>query len=79
MDNLSPYGVESVGDLPLNSPVHGSVGNYERGSDVENLVAEATEGVEDGGVESTSEGTLAVGGERVGGNALRGRAAWINV
>jgi hypothetical protein len=38
-------------------------------------VAETTEAVEDGSVEGTGKGTLAVGGEGVGGNALGGRAA----
>jgi hypothetical protein len=61
--------------LPLNSPVHGSVGDNEGRNNVENLVAEPTEAVEDGSVEGTSKGTLAVGGERIGGNALGGRAA----
>lgn len=62
--------------LPLNSPVHGSVGNNEGRNHVEDLVAETTEAVEDGSVEGTSKGTLAVGGERIGGNALGSRAAW---
>lgn len=38
-------------------------------------MAETAEGVEDGSVEGTGKGTLAVGGERIGGNALGGRAA----
>jgi len=38
-------------------------------------VAETAEAVEDGSVEGTSKRTLAVGGERIGGNALGGRAA----
>lgn len=61
--------------LPLNSPVHGSIGNKEGGHNVEDLVAETAEAVEDGSVEGTGKGTLAVGRERVGGNALGGRAA----
>lgn len=64
--------------LPLDSPVHHAVGDDERGDNVENLVAEATESVEDGGVEGTGEGPLAVGREGVGRNALGGRAACIN-
>jgi hypothetical protein len=38
-------------------------------------VAETAEGVEDGGVSGTGEGTLTVRGQRVGGDALGGRAA----
>lgn len=64
--------------IPLDSPVHGGVGDDERGRNVENLVAEATESVEDGGVEGTGEGALAVSREGVGRNALGGRAACIN-
>lgn len=63
--------------LPLNRPVHGSVGSNERRNNVEDLVTEATEAVEDGGVEGAGEGALAVGRERVGRNALGGRAACI--
>lgn len=61
--------------LPLNGPVHGSVGNDEGRNNVEDLVAETTEGVEDSGVEGTGEGALLVRREGVGGNALGGRAA----
>lgn len=61
--------------LPLNSPVQSSVGNDEGRNNVEDLSAETTESVEDGGVESTGEGALTVGGEGIGGNALGGRAA----
>lgn len=40
-------------------------------------MTEATEGVEDGGVEGTGEGALAVGREGVSRNALGGRTACI--
>ena len=71
--------IVNIGDgesLPLDSPVHGSVGNDEGRNNVENLVAETAEGVEDGSVESTGKGTLAVRGQSVGGDALGGRATW---
>lgn len=62
--------------LPLNSPVHSSVGNDEGRHNVKDLATETTESVEDGGVESTSEGALTVGGEGIGRNALGSRAAY---
>lgn len=61
--------------LPLNGPVQSSVGNDKGRNNVENLSTETTESVEDGGVESTGEGALTVGGEGIGGDALGGRAA----
>jgi hypothetical protein len=67
--------VASGAVLPLNGPLHGSVGDDEGRHNVENLLAETTEGVEDGGVSGTGEGTLTVRGQRVGGDALGGRAA----
>lgn len=63
--------------LPLDSPVHGSVRSEEWRDNVEDLVTEATEGVEDRGVEGTGEGALAVGREGVSRNALGGRTACI--
>lgn len=63
--------------IPLNSPVHGSIGNDERGRHVENLVTETAEGVEDGGVEGAGQGPLTVGREGVGCDTLGGRAAWV--
>lgn len=60
--------------LPLNGPVHGGVCDNEGGNNVENLVAETAEDVEDGSVTSTGEGTLTVRGQRVGSDALGGRA-----
>lgn len=74
---IYPIGTwDSIGVLPLNSPVHGGVGNDEGGRNVKDLVTEATEDVEDGSVSGTGQGTLAVGGEGVAGNALGGRAAY---
>lgn len=61
--------------IPLNSPVHGSVGNQERGCDVEHLVPKTTEGIEDGSMAGTGQRTLAVRRERVGGDTLGSRAA----
>lgn len=62
--------------IPLDGPVHRSVSDDERGSDVEHLVPEASPGVEDGGVEGTRHGSLAVSGQGVGDDALlRGGAA----
>jgi hypothetical protein len=61
--------------IPLNGPVQSSVGNDEGRDNVKDLSAETTESVEDGSVESTGEGTLTVGGEGIGGDALGGRAA----
>lgn len=61
----------------LNSPVHGGVGDDERRSDVENLVSESPEGVEESSVGGTSQGALTVGRQRVGGDALGGRATEI--
>jgi len=60
--------------LPLNSPVHGGVCDNEGGNNVENLVTETAEDVEDGSVASTGKGTLTVRGQRVGSDALGGRA-----
>ena len=60
--------------LPLNGPVHHGVCGNEGGNNVENLVTETTEDVEDGSVGGTGHGTLTVGGQRVGGDALGGRA-----
>jgi hypothetical protein len=60
--------------LPLNGPVHGGVCDNKGRNDVENLVAEAAEDVEDSSMTSTGEGTLTVSGQRVGGDALGGRA-----
>jgi hypothetical protein len=61
--------------LPLDGPVHSSVGKDEGRGDVEDLAAETAESVEDGSVEGTGEGTLAVSRESVGRDALGGRAA----
>lgn len=63
--------------IPLNSPVHGSVGNQERGCDVEHLVPKTTEGIEDGSMAGTGQRTLAVRRERVTGDTLGSRAACV--
>lgn len=56
--------------IPLDSPVHDVVsGNHRRGP-VDDLGAEPSPGVEDGVVESTGEGLLAVRGDTVRDNAL---------
>lgn len=62
--------------LPLDGPVHGGVCNNEGRDNVEDLVAETAEDVEDGSVSGTGQRTLTVRGQRVGGNALGGRATW---
>lgn len=58
--------------VPLNSPVHNSVGSNEGRNNVESLVSETAEGVENGGVTSTGKGALAVGRDGVGCDALGG-------
>lgn len=64
--------------VPLNGPVHGSVGDNEGRGDVEDLVTESAPDVEDSGVSSAGHGPLSVGGEGVGNDVLlRGRAAWM--
>lgn len=55
---------------PLNRPLHGLVRNQQRQAPVQDLVAGATEGVEDGGVEGARERVLAVLREAVGYDAL---------
>lgn len=63
--------------IPLNSPVHGSVGGDEGRSDIEDLVSESAPDVEDSSVSSAGHGPLSVGGEGVGNDTLlRGRATW---
>jgi hypothetical protein len=57
------------GTIPLNGPVDGIVAGNDGRGDVEHLRAEAPPGVEDGVVEGTSEGVLAVGGDAVGDDA----------
>jgi len=52
-------------DEPLDSPVHGNVGDDERRSDVENLASEPSPGIEDGCVQGAGEWALSVGAERV--------------
>lgn len=54
----------------FNSPVHNGVCRNERRSDVEHLMTETTESVEDSGVPEVGEHALAVGGERIGCDAL---------
>lgn len=62
--------------VPLNGPVHGSVGGNQGRSEVEDLVSESAPDVEDSGVSGASQRSLSVGGEGVGDNTLlRGRAA----
>ena len=56
--------------VPLNGPVHDVVAGDHRGGPVEDLGAEAPEGVEDGVVGGAGEGVLAVGGNAVGDDAL---------
>lgn len=60
----------------LLSPLHDLVSDDERDAPVEDLVAGAAEGVEDGGVEGTGKGVLTVLGETVVDNALLGKGAW---
>lgn len=75
MQNIASIPRDTV-ILPLNRPVHGSVGKDEWRSNVEHLVAESSPGVEDGGMEGTGKGSLAVGSKSVGHDApLRGCAA----
>jgi len=50
---------------PLDSPFHGQVSDNHRGNPVKDLKAGSSEGVEDGVVESSGEGTLSVGAEAV--------------
>lgn len=57
------------GTIPLNGPVDGIVAGNDGRGDVEHLRAEAPPGVEDGVVEGTSEGVLAVGSDAVGDDA----------
>lgn len=52
-------------DVPLDSPLHGSVCDNHRWEDVEDLSADTSGDVEESGVESTSEWTLGVGGKTV--------------
>ena len=56
--------------IPLNSPVENVVAGNGGRSPVEDLAAETSPGVEDGVVESTGEGVLAVRGNTVGDDAL---------
>lgn len=51
--------------VPLNSPLHGSVCDNHRWEDVEDLSADTSGDVEEGGVKGTSEWTLSVGGKTV--------------
>jgi hypothetical protein len=57
-------------DIPLNGPLHSSIGNDEWWNNVEELVAGTSEGVEDGSVDDTSERALTVSAEGEGGNTL---------
>lgn len=52
-------------DKPLNSPVHSNIANNERRSEVKNLMAESSPGVENSCVECTGERTLSVGAQAV--------------
>ena len=62
-------------DQPLDSPLHRIVGNNKRRSEVKDLVAESSPGVEDSSIECTSERTLSVGAESVVHNAFLGLGA----
>jgi hypothetical protein len=55
---------------PLDSPVHGNVCKDERGSEVKDLVAKSSPGVEDGCIERTRERTLSVGAEGIRDNTF---------
>lgn len=77
-----PISIESIalhasksGGIPLHSPVHSGIRNQKRRRHVQNLVTEATEGVEDGRMKGTGHRTLAVSGEGVGGDPLGDGAA----
>ena len=50
-------------DKPLDSPLHGKVADDHRRSEVENLIAESSPGVENGCVKSTGERSLTIGAE----------------
>lgn len=51
--------------VPLDSPVHGNIGDDQWRSEIENLVAESSPGVEDGIMECASERTLSIGAEAI--------------
>jgi hypothetical protein len=68
LSETAGLGVEIL--VALNSPVHCSVGGNEGRNNVEDLVPEAAERVEDGGVSSAGEGSLTVRGDSVGSDAL---------
>lgn len=72
-------GVAGWKDRPVNSPVHGVVADDHRGNNVEDLTAEATEGVEDSVVTGTGEGVLSVCGNAVGDDTALLLAAWVLV
>ena len=54
-----------MGGKPLNSPLHGVIGDNKRRSEVEDLMAESAPGVEDSGIECAGERTLSVAAECV--------------
>jgi hypothetical protein len=68
-------GVAAREDEPLDSPLHRIVGDDKRRSEVKDLVAESSPGVEDSSIECTGERTLSVGAEAVVHNAFLGLGA----
>jgi len=58
------------GYIPVCSPLHGVVEHNERGSPVQDLLAESAPDVEDGSVCSAGEDVLLVGRDGVGDDAL---------
>lgn len=63
-------------EVPLDSPLHGNVGDDHWRSEVENLVAESSPGVEDGCVERTGERALTIGTECKGIDTLLCLGSW---
>merc|ERR1711981_1554110 len=61
--------------VPLNRPLHRLVRNQQRQAPVQDLVAGAPKGVEDGGAEGSRQRVLAVLREAVGDDALLGEGA----
>jgi hypothetical protein len=63
-------------NVPLNGPLHGVVTDEQGRGDKQHLRAEAAPGIEDCGVQRTSQRALCIGTQCVGGHTLLRLRAW---